>query len=134
MVRAIAVMAGLAIALPAVAGEMTAAEARQFVVGKSFIYTCFDGTRGMARVHDDGSVEGFIQVRGTGLTPAPCQLAHCALIAGVSARPFPAPLCSHAFISNVPMPPGSAARSWDWASRIAISPSIRRAGRTTAAE
>jgi hypothetical protein len=36
MVRAIAVMAGLAIALPAVAGEMTAAEARQFVVGKSF--------------------------------------------------------------------------------------------------
>lgn len=68
MVRVIAVMAWLAIALPAVAGEMTATEARQFVVGKLFIYTCSDGTRGMARVHDDGSVEGFIQVRGTGLT------------------------------------------------------------------
>lgn len=57
MVRVIAVMAGLATALPAIAGEMTASEARHFVVGKLFSYTCFDGTRGMARVHDDGSVE-----------------------------------------------------------------------------
>lgn len=68
MVRVIAVMAGLAIALPTMAGEMTVIEARQFVVGKQFTYSCFDGTRGMARVHDDGSVEGFIQLRGTGLT------------------------------------------------------------------
>ena len=68
MVRVIAVMLGLPIALPAIAGEMTATEARQFVVGKQFTYTCFDGTRGMARVHDDGSVEGFIQARGAGLT------------------------------------------------------------------
>lgn len=68
MVRVIVVMTGLAIVLPAIAGEMTATDARQFVVGKLFTYTCFDGTRGMARVHDDGSVEGFIQVRGTGLT------------------------------------------------------------------
>jgi hypothetical protein len=69
MVRVLAVMVGLlSIALPAIAGEMTATEARQFVVGKLFTYTCFDGTRGMARVHDDGSVEGFIQARGIGLT------------------------------------------------------------------
>ena len=68
MVRVIAVMAGLATALPAIAGEMSASEARHFVVGKLFSYTCFDGTRGMARVHDDGSVDGFIQARGTGLT------------------------------------------------------------------
>ena len=60
MVRVIAIMAGLATALPAIAGEMTASEARHFVVGKLFRYTCFDGTRGMARVHDDGSVAGFI--------------------------------------------------------------------------
>ncbi|MGA8946374.1 MAG: hypothetical protein WB497_10630 [Pseudolabrys sp.] len=46
------------------AGEMTASEARQFVVEKLFSYTCFDGTRGMARVHADGSVDGSIQVRG----------------------------------------------------------------------
>jgi len=68
MVRVIAVMVGLATALPAIADEMTVSEARHFVIDKLFRYTCFDGTRGMARVHDDGSVDGFIQVRGTGLT------------------------------------------------------------------
>ncbi|HKS84734.1 MAG TPA: hypothetical protein VJR71_04590 [Pseudolabrys sp.] len=68
MLRVIAVMAGLTTALPAIAGEMTASEARHFVVGKLFSYTCFDGTRGMARVHEDGSVDGLIQARGTGLT------------------------------------------------------------------
>ena len=55
---------GLASAFPAMAGEMTASEARHFVVEKLFSYTCFDGTRGMARVHADGSVDGSIQVRG----------------------------------------------------------------------
>jgi hypothetical protein len=64
----VAVVTGLASALPAMAGEMTASEARRFVVGDLFNYTCFDGTRGVARVHSDGSVEGSIQVRGSGLT------------------------------------------------------------------
>jgi hypothetical protein len=50
MLRAVALVAGLTTALPAIAGEMTASEARQFVVEKLFSYTCFDGTRGMARV------------------------------------------------------------------------------------
>ena len=50
MLRVVAVVAGLASAFPAMAGEMTASEARQFVVDKLFSYTCFDGTRGMARV------------------------------------------------------------------------------------
>jgi hypothetical protein len=50
MVREIAVLAGLASALPAMAAEMTASEARHFVTGKLFSYTCFDGTRGLARV------------------------------------------------------------------------------------
>jgi hypothetical protein len=67
MVRAITLVAGLMTALPALAGEMTAGEARQFVVGKLFSYTCFDGTRGVARVHADGSVDGSIQPPGTGL-------------------------------------------------------------------
>jgi hypothetical protein len=66
MVREIAVVAGIATALPAVAGEMTAGEARQFVIGKLFNYTCFDGTRGQSRVHVDGSVDGFIQFQGGG--------------------------------------------------------------------
>ncbi len=62
------VVAGLVCALPATGGEMTASEARHFVVGKLVRYTCIDGTRGMARVYDDGSVDGFIQVQGIGLT------------------------------------------------------------------
>ena len=68
MLRVVAVVAGLVSALPAIAGEMTASEARHFVVGKLFSYACFDGTRGVARVHDDGSVDGSIQAQGTGLT------------------------------------------------------------------
>jgi hypothetical protein len=46
MLRVVAVVAGLASVLPAMAGEMTASEARHFVVGKLFSYACFDGTRG----------------------------------------------------------------------------------------
>jgi hypothetical protein len=53
MLRAVALVAGLTTALPAIAGEMTASEARQFVVERLFSYTCFDGTHGMARVHAD---------------------------------------------------------------------------------
>jgi hypothetical protein len=68
MLRVVAVVVGLASSLPAMAGEMTASEARGFVVGNLFNYTCFDGTRGVVRVHSDGSVEGSIRVRGSGLT------------------------------------------------------------------
>jgi hypothetical protein len=66
MLRAVALVAGLTTALPAIAGEMTASEARQFVVEKLFSYTCFDGTRGMARVHADGSAMpvGTLRVEG----------------------------------------------------------------------
>jgi len=68
MFREIGLLAGLVTALPATAGEMTASEARNFVTEKLFSYSCFDGTRGMARVHLDGSVDGSMQVRGAGQT------------------------------------------------------------------
>jgi len=68
MVRGIAVFALLSSALPAMAGEMSASEARYFVTDKLFSYSCFDGTRGLARIHHDGSVDGSIQFRGTGRT------------------------------------------------------------------
>ena len=42
-------------------------EARRFVVGKQFSYTCFEGTTGSGRIHADGSVAGYIQIRGTAL-------------------------------------------------------------------
>lgn len=66
MLRLGACMIGLLAALPAMAGEMSAEEARHFVVGKTFSYNCFEGTRGQGRVHSDGSVVGSIQFQGTG--------------------------------------------------------------------
>ena len=66
MVRAVALLVGLLAAVPAIAGEMSADEARRFVIGKMFSYTCFEGTRGQGRVHPDGSVVGSIQFQGQG--------------------------------------------------------------------
>ena len=66
MLRGIALTVGLLAALPAVAGEMSADEARRFVIGKMFNYTCFEGTRGQGRVNSDGSVAGSIQFQGSG--------------------------------------------------------------------
>ncbi|HMF27030.1 MAG TPA: hypothetical protein VKG24_33615 [Pseudolabrys sp.] len=72
MLRIIALTVGFLAALPAVAGEMNADEARRFVIGKTFSYTCFEGTRGLGRVNVDGSVAGSIQVHGAG----PVRYAH----------------------------------------------------------
>ncbi|WP_147413711.1 hypothetical protein [Pseudorhodoplanes sinuspersici] len=47
---------------------MNASEARSFVVGKLFTYTCFEGTRGAGRINANGSVGGTIQFRGNGAT------------------------------------------------------------------
>src|SRR5689334_16774952 len=60
-----AVMAG-AIAAPALAGMMSADEARRFVAGKVFAFTCFDGTRGAGRILDDNGAAGSIQFSGAG--------------------------------------------------------------------
>jgi hypothetical protein len=66
MVRSFALTVGLLAAVPAIAGEMSAEEARRFVIGKMFNYTCFEGTRGLGRVNADGSVTGSIQFQGSG--------------------------------------------------------------------
>jgi len=66
MLRGVALTVGLLAVVPAVAGEMTYDEARRFVVGKMFSYTCFEGTRGQGRVLADGSVVGTIQLQGAG--------------------------------------------------------------------
>ena len=52
--------------VPALAGMMNADEARRFVSGKVFAFTCFDGTRGAGRVLDDLSAAGSIQFSGQG--------------------------------------------------------------------
>jgi hypothetical protein len=55
-----------AIAVPAFAGMMTAEEARKFVIGKVFTFTCFDGTRGAGRVMEDMGAIGAVQFNGSG--------------------------------------------------------------------
>jgi len=60
-----AVTAG-AMIVPAVAGMMNADEARRFVTGKVFAFTCFDGTRGAGRILDDLGAAGSIQFSGSG--------------------------------------------------------------------
>jgi hypothetical protein len=60
-----AVVAGAVIA-PALAGQMNADEARKFVSGKVFVFTCFDGTRGAGRVLDDMGAAGAVQFSGSG--------------------------------------------------------------------
>jgi len=60
------VIAGLACAIPAQAEEMRAPDARRFIAGKHFHYTCFEGTTGNGRIYADGSVAGYIQVGGSG--------------------------------------------------------------------
>src|SRR3954452_12012234 len=54
-------------AMPAMAGQtMNADEARRFVSGKVFAFTCFDGTRGAGRILDDGGAAGSVQFAGAG--------------------------------------------------------------------
>lgn len=66
------VVAGLllsvALALPALAGQMNADEAKRYVAGKIFSFSCFDGTRGAGRIFEDGGAAGAIQMSGSGPT------------------------------------------------------------------
>jgi len=59
------VTAGAMIA-PALAGMMSADEARRFVAGKVFTFTCFDGTRGAGRILEDMGATGAVQFSGSG--------------------------------------------------------------------
>ena len=55
-----------AMAGPALAGMMSADEARKFVAGKVFAFTCVDGTRGAGRILDDMGAAGSVQFSGSG--------------------------------------------------------------------
>ena len=89
-------LAGVLSAVPARAGEMQADEARRFIAGKHFAYTCFDGTTGNGRIYADGSVAGYIQVGGSGprryvvLPPGtlkPSGDRYCASLRGIPFEP-----------------------------------------------
>jgi len=55
-----------AVVVPALAGSMSADEARKFVAGKVFAFTCVDGTRGAGRILDDMGAAGAVQFSGSG--------------------------------------------------------------------
>ncbi len=83
-------------AASAVAEELAPEQARAFVVGKLFSYTCFDGTVGMGRIFSDGSVVGTIrpggqaQVRFAALPAGTIKVssnAMCAHLAGLPIEP-----------------------------------------------
>ena len=59
------VLAGATV-MPALAGTMTAEEARKFVMGKVFAFTCVDGTRGAGRLLEDMGASGAVQFAGSG--------------------------------------------------------------------
>jgi hypothetical protein len=62
------VLLSAAVVLPAIAGPMNADEAKRYVAGKLFSFSCFDGTRGAGRIFDDGGAAGAIQMTGAGPT------------------------------------------------------------------
>jgi hypothetical protein len=64
--QSIIVVAGVIAALPAWSSELKPEEAKRFVAGKYFSYSCFEGSSGAGRINADGSVVGTIQVRGSG--------------------------------------------------------------------
>jgi hypothetical protein len=64
--RSVVVIAAVIAAMPAWAGELKPEEAKRFIAGKYFSYTCFEGTTGAGRINADGSVAGTIQMRGSG--------------------------------------------------------------------
>jgi len=66
--RSILILAAVVAAMPAAAGELRPEEAKHFIAGKHFSYSCFEGTAGTGRINADGSVAGTIQMRGSGPT------------------------------------------------------------------
>ena len=67
-VGACVMVAGIFVAGAALAEDLGPEQARAFVVGKLFSYTCFEGTSGAGRIFADGSVVGTIRFRGQGQT------------------------------------------------------------------
>lgn len=92
--RAVIVAASLLAAGTASAEPMNAEQARRFVVGKHFTYSCFDGTRGTGRINGDGSATGTVQVRGAGpvryavLPPGTLRVKGQSVCASLRGMPF----------------------------------------------
>ena len=65
ILRALPLLVLLTAAPAAAEQALSGEEARAFVAGKLFAYSCFDGTRGTGRIFADGSVAGSIRFVGS---------------------------------------------------------------------
>ena len=94
MLRGIAIVAGVCFATSALAGELRPEEAKRFIAGKHFSYTCFDGSKGAGLIGADGAVTGTIQVRGAGpirfvsLPPGTIRVQSDSICASIRGVPF----------------------------------------------
>jgi len=97
--RSIILVAGLIAACSqtvtaASAAELSPDEARKFVAGKFFSYSCFDGTIGAGRINSDGSVIGTIQsgpsakVNYVALPPGTIRVQSDSICASLRGMPF----------------------------------------------
>jgi hypothetical protein len=91
----------------AVAEDLGPEQARAFVVGKLFTYTCFEGTAGVGRIFPDGSVVGTIRIRGQG------QPRFAALPAG-TVRVDGGSMCAH--LNGLPITPCFRVQKLDYRS------------------
>ena len=108
MLMRVAVVCALGLgAASAVAEELAPEQARAFVVGKLFSYTCFDGTVGMGRIFSDGSVVGTIRPGGQS------QLRFASLPAG-TIKVSSNSMCAH--LAGLPIEPCFRVQKLDYRS------------------
>jgi hypothetical protein len=91
----------------AVAEDLAPEQARAFVIGKLFSYTCFDGTVGMGRIFSDGSVVGTIRPGGQGAVRFAALPAGTIKINGTA-------MCAH--LSGLPIEPCFRVQKLDYRS------------------
>ena len=68
VLRAAVALGSLLAVTPVLAESMNAESARRFVAGKLFAFTCFEGSSGIGRIFNDGSVAGVVRMNGNGNT------------------------------------------------------------------
>jgi hypothetical protein len=97
MITRVAVLiASLVATTTATAQSLSPEAAQRFVTGKTFAFSCFEGSRGLGQIYGDGSAIGTIQVSGSGpvksfgLPPGTFKVkggAVCATLKGLSFEP-----------------------------------------------
>ncbi len=91
---ALGILLAVAAVSSASADWMNADQARKFVANKLFSFNCFDGTRGVGRINDDGSAVGSVQfgsssqVRHMRLPTNTLQVRSGAVCASIRGMPF----------------------------------------------